>query len=180
MLHESSHYYPTAAANVRQSPFNATGDGSSDDRAALQSAIDAAAAVGGGTVFVPAGVYRVTAPLRLASNVALVGTGASSVICVSKEVRCCSLGLRLGGRGADCIETSPRNLVSCLTSLPLGTAEHGHGRHSHRRSILRDSRRADPFQLRDGRAAAGQIAPAPPLTGPQLAPHFNHRCPPHA
>ena len=43
--------------NVRK--FNATGDGITDDRAAIQSAIDATIATGGGVVFFPAGDYVV-------------------------------------------------------------------------------------------------------------------------
>ena len=37
--------------------YGATGDGTTDDRAAVQSAIDAAVAMGGGTVFFPPGSY---------------------------------------------------------------------------------------------------------------------------
>jgi hypothetical protein len=43
--------------NVRK--FNATGDGVHDDRAAIQSAIDATLAAGGGVVFFPVGDYVV-------------------------------------------------------------------------------------------------------------------------
>lgn len=50
--------------------FGAKGDGKTMDTVALQSAIDACAAEGGGTVQVPAGTY-VSAPLVLKSNITL-------------------------------------------------------------------------------------------------------------
>lgn len=58
--------------DVTQAPYNATGDGSTPDDAAIQAAIDAAAAAGGGTVFLPAhGTYALSARLAVASNVTL-------------------------------------------------------------------------------------------------------------
>jgi len=44
--------------------FGATGDGATDDTAALQAALDALAGAGEGTgLFIPAGTYKITAPL---------------------------------------------------------------------------------------------------------------------
>jgi Pectate lyase superfamily protein len=48
------------AFDVRNAPFNAVGDGVTDDRAAIQRAIDAARDAGGGEVYLSAGTYRVT------------------------------------------------------------------------------------------------------------------------
>ncbi|MBF7144789.1 MULTISPECIES: putative Ig domain-containing protein [Pseudomonas] len=63
--------------------FGAVGDGITDDTAAIQSAINAAQAAGGGTVFVPTGTFIVSAReepgdgcLMLKSNVYLEGAGA--------------------------------------------------------------------------------------------------------
>jgi parallel beta-helix repeat protein len=63
--------------------FGAVGDGVTDDTAAIQSAIDAAQAAGGGTVFVPTGTFIVSAGeepsdgcLMLKSNVYMEGAGA--------------------------------------------------------------------------------------------------------
>ncbi|MFA6003657.1 MAG: right-handed parallel beta-helix repeat-containing protein, partial [Elusimicrobiota bacterium] len=45
------------ALNVKNAPYNAKGDGSTDDTAAIQAAINAVAA--GGTVYVPDGIYMI-------------------------------------------------------------------------------------------------------------------------
>lgn len=63
--------------NVRQ--HGATGDGSTDDTTALQAAIDAAEAAGGGTVYVPTGTYR-TSGLTIGDGVTLCGEGHLSLI----------------------------------------------------------------------------------------------------
>ena len=56
------------ALDVRD--FGAKGDGKALDSGAINAAIDAAAAKGGGTVLLPAGTYR-SVSIRLKSNVAL-------------------------------------------------------------------------------------------------------------
>jgi hypothetical protein len=50
--------------------FGAVGDGVADDTAAIQAAID-----GGGTVFLPEGTYRTTAPINVWGATSLVGAG---------------------------------------------------------------------------------------------------------
>lgn len=62
--------------NVKSSAYGAVGNGTVDDTAAIQSALTAAAAAGGGTVFFPAGSYRVTSQLTVSTNVKLLGSGA--------------------------------------------------------------------------------------------------------
>ena len=74
-----------AEENVKA--YGAIGNGSSDDTEAFQNAIAAAAAKGGGTVFVPAGYYCLSSTLSLPSNVALVGelepgTANGTVLCI--------------------------------------------------------------------------------------------------
>jgi parallel beta-helix repeat protein len=64
--------------DVRQ--FGAKGDGRADDTVAFQRTIDAAAAAGGGTVYVPAGTYNLTSTLTHRSNVTLLGAGWQSVL----------------------------------------------------------------------------------------------------
>ena len=59
-----------AADELRSARFGAKGDGVTKDTAAIQKAIDACAAKGGGTVELTAGTY-VSAPIVLKSNITL-------------------------------------------------------------------------------------------------------------
>src|ERR687883_300170 len=71
--------------NVRA--FGATGDGRTLDTPAVNRAIDAAAAAGGGTVLFPAGTYRCFS-IRLKSNVALyLDQGATILAADPKETK---------------------------------------------------------------------------------------------
>lgn len=67
-----------AAASVKQ--FGAVGDGVTDDTAAIQAAIDATAAAGGGKVFIPAGVYIISASITLKANVLVEGEFGGTMI----------------------------------------------------------------------------------------------------
>src|SRR6266542_834200 len=60
------------AYNVKA--YGAAGDNSTDDTTALQAALDAANAAGGGIVFLPKGVYRHTG-LTFYSNLLIRGVG---------------------------------------------------------------------------------------------------------
>lgn len=72
--------------NVRD--FGAVGDGVADDSAAIQSALDAANAAGGGEVYVPDGVYAIKTSLmiynytrfRLSPRATLIRAGSFSAI----------------------------------------------------------------------------------------------------
>ena len=55
--------------------YGALGNGIADDTAAIQAAIDAASAGGGGVVYLPPGVYMTSAPLLLKVLCSLVGAG---------------------------------------------------------------------------------------------------------
>ena len=71
---------PQSVANVKD--YGAKGDNSTDDRQAIQDAIDSLAAGGaditdGGIVYLPSGVYKISSPLSFNSthqNIALVGS----------------------------------------------------------------------------------------------------------
>lgn len=60
--------------------YGATGNGVSDDTAAIVLAVNKQAAVGGGMVYFPPGTYLVSAPISLPGNVSIWGNGAGSII----------------------------------------------------------------------------------------------------
>ena len=64
-----------AQYNVQESPYEARGDGSTDDWRAIQEAINDADAAGGGIVYFPGGTYVVSRTLTLYSDIYLVGAG---------------------------------------------------------------------------------------------------------
>lgn len=75
----------TVQAKLRETvsvkDFGAVGDGVTDDTAAIQAAVDAVFAAGGGTVFFPAGEYGVgTTPIQPKTNVSFNGVGRGSVL----------------------------------------------------------------------------------------------------
>lgn len=72
--------------------FGAKGDGSTDDTAAIQAAIDYAAAAGRRSVYFPAGTYIVTSPLH-----AQVETGTTTVGGSTKSRYAYGMGLTLRG-----------------------------------------------------------------------------------
>lgn len=71
----------TGAINVKASPYNAAGNGSTDDAAAIQAALTAAGALNGGNggvVIMPPGIYQTSAKLTVPNKVILRGSGRSS------------------------------------------------------------------------------------------------------
>lgn len=60
--------------------YGATGNGTTDDRAAISAALSALSAAGGGTLLFPAGTYAISATVSLASNVRLAGVGRGASI----------------------------------------------------------------------------------------------------
>lgn len=61
--------------NVKDTTYGAKGDGATDDTSAIQAAITAANAGGGGVVFFPPGTYKTTSALTLSDKVNLLGSG---------------------------------------------------------------------------------------------------------
>ena len=60
--------------------YGAAGDGTTNDTAAIQSAINAAGAAGGGTAYLPAGSYLTSSSISLVSNVQVIGAGKKATI----------------------------------------------------------------------------------------------------
>lgn len=60
--------------------YGATGDGSTDDRAAIQEALNDAFDAGGGIVYLPAGHYITSKTLIIGENCFLIGSGASTIV----------------------------------------------------------------------------------------------------
>jgi hypothetical protein len=85
------------AVNLAVGPFNvmtygATGNGSTDDTTAIQAAITACINAGGGTVYFPAGTYKISSTLNIhptvitnnmCQSVVLRGDGAQSTVIMS-------------------------------------------------------------------------------------------------
>lgn len=68
---------PFTWLDATAAPYNATGDGTTDDTAAIQAAIDAADVGALKTVYLPAGNYRITSALTLPERVHLIGESAT-------------------------------------------------------------------------------------------------------
>jgi hypothetical protein len=72
------------SANVRVAPYLAAGNGRTDDTRAIQSALDAVGAGGGGSVFLPAGTYLVKTHLVVPAGTSLVGVGRAPELFADK------------------------------------------------------------------------------------------------
>src|SRR5579875_657931 len=70
---------PTAVTAFNVRDYGATGDGTTDDVAAIQAAIDAAAE-DGGLVFLPPGTYALGTSIVLRPRVHLLGSGENATV----------------------------------------------------------------------------------------------------
>jgi len=68
---------PNNFYNVKNSPYNAVGDGVVDDTSAIQDALDDANDAGGGIVYLPVGAYKVLTHLTIHEDVELRGPFAA-------------------------------------------------------------------------------------------------------
>lgn len=99
----SSFIGSVAVFNVKDAAYGAKGDGATDDTAAIQAALTACAAAGGGIVCVPPGNYKTTTALSVPAGVFLVGAGVVSVILAAVTVANANTGNKSAvsiGRGA--------------------------------------------------------------------------------
>jgi polygalacturonase len=84
----------SAAGTFNIRDYGATGNGSSNDTAAIQRAIDAAATAGGGTVRAPSGTYKSSNSIHLKSNITIQLDAGATIIGAS-------------GTGYDAPESNP-------------------------------------------------------------------------
>src|SRR5262245_10666488 len=99
--------------SVKEAPFNAKGDGTTDDRTVIQAAIVAAGAAGGGTVYFPNGTYIVSDTggafcLDMVSKVTLEGESRVGAIIKMKN---CQPGSTRPIRVKDVTDVYIRNLT---------------------------------------------------------------------
>lgn len=91
--------------------YGAIGNGVADDRTAIINAQAAAVAVGGGTVFFPPGVYRITNAISLGANTVWLGSGgASSKLAIDSAV----------SAGAITLPGNPVGSISSISQLWIG------------------------------------------------------------
>jgi hypothetical protein len=100
--------------NVKDSAYGAVGDGSTDDTAAINAAITAATA-SGGTVFFPAGTYRVTSLITVQHDVNLVGAGSEFTAILTDHATAGTLSYNAAGSG--------NHASNLLSGLRIGASQ---------------------------------------------------------
>ncbi len=101
--------------NVKDAPYSAAGDGTTDDTAAVQAAVTDCSTAGGGTVLFPSGDYRVGAAVSVPQSVTLrFETGArlliDSGVTVTMNGELDASPVQIFG-GAGALSGSPQNEV---------------------------------------------------------------------
>jgi pectin methylesterase-like acyl-CoA thioesterase len=125
------------AIDVTAAPYFAKGDGASDDAAAINAALQAAAAARTrarttqqqAVVFLPKGVYRLSATVLVPQGVALVGTSHRLVLLVPTRDRSARLNsseplIRMLGPSDSAFTAGEIIPGSTLAHMMLGTMQH--------------------------------------------------------
>jgi len=81
--------------NVKDHPYNAKGNGTTNDTAALQSALNVARDAGSATIYIPDGTYPYTTYLRLYKNTTVI-MGPNAIIKRTGSVNKCFVNGELG------------------------------------------------------------------------------------
>jgi len=91
-------YAESAYVNVRSEPYLARGDGEADDTRAIQAALDAVGARGGGVVLLPTGTYLIKTHLVVPAGASLVGVGRAPQLYERKSPGSTLLAVEGAGR----------------------------------------------------------------------------------
>lgn len=101
--------------NVKDYPYAAAGNGTTDDTASIQAAIDAVTSSGvrcGAIIFFPVGTYKITAPIAITTKSGLILEGAGKTATVIQ-----ASGSGLSGLHMLKFSNSPHCLVKDMTIL---------------------------------------------------------------
>jgi hypothetical protein len=110
--------------NVTQPPYNAVGDGVTDDTAAIQAAINALGGSNGSTLYLPAGTYVISGSLNFSNvpggrfSVVGDGTGLTNIEVAANNVT----ALQFTGSGATQPTVSGLSFTTSTPSLTGTTA----------------------------------------------------------
>jgi hypothetical protein len=120
--------------NVTDEDYGAVGDGTTDDTVAIQAAITAANAAGGGTVYLPAATYLISTGFSLTAPITIVGEAgrplqsptAGTIITSAAAITYFTFAYGLRGAGSglrDLTLLGPGNATSSVGIAVGGAAE---------------------------------------------------------
>lgn len=116
------------AINVKDSPYSATGDGSTDDRAAIQRALDDVGSAGG-AVFFPPGDYVVSGPLVPKSRTLMYGSHVPRWDKPVNPPSSCKIRVRSAFSGSGLVAPAADATAVAIRNLALVGADVGSGIH---------------------------------------------------
>jgi hypothetical protein len=110
--------------NVKSAPYNAKGDGNTDDSGAIQAAINACDAAGGGTVYFPIGNYRVANHVQTPNSgniINLIGAGIDGTTIRAKGAIDAVVTQQTNGLMSDMtVDGNRESYYGLLGILPVG------------------------------------------------------------
>ncbi|KIL46148.1 glycosyl hydrolase family 28-related protein [Jeotgalibacillus campisalis] len=100
VLKKHNDYLRDYGINVKQPPYNAVGDGTTDDTAKIQAAIDYIESIGGGIVYLPKGGFYIPGNVYVKNpNVTIAGVGTlyRGAVIVGHETQIKTLNFKING-----------------------------------------------------------------------------------